>query len=76
MKSETVEVGLCSLELNFRGTGLDSFFCEIRAEKPGTYTLQADENGEAHGSVCLKMKRVLSMDSSHNNSSVDDVPSQ
>ena len=36
----------------------------------------ACENGEACASVCLTMKSVLLLDSTRNNSSVDDVPSQ
>ena len=38
--------------------------------------LLARENGEARASVCLTMKSVLLLDSSRNNCSVDDVPSQ
>ena len=38
--------------------------------------LLACENSEACASVCLTMKSVLSLNSSRNSSSVDDVPSQ
>ena len=40
------------------------------------YMLLACENSEACASVCLTTKNVLSLNFSHNNSSVDDVPSQ
>ena len=50
----------------------------ICAEKPGgvIHCYIARENGEARASVCLTMKNVQSLNSSRNNSSVDDVPSQ
>ena len=38
--------------------------------------LLAHENDKSRASVCLTMKSVLSLNSSCNNSSVDDVPSQ
>ena len=40
------------------------------------YTLKACENCEAHASVSLTLKSVLLLNSSRNNSSVADVPSQ
>ena len=36
----------------------------------------ARENGEMHASVRLTMKGILLLNTSHNNSSVDDVQSQ
>ena len=38
--------------------------------------LQAGENAEARACFCLTVKSVLLLNSSRNNSSVDDVPSQ
>ena len=35
------------------------------------YTLLAHENGEVHAFVCLTIKSILSLNSFHNNSSVD-----
>ena len=55
-------------------SGLD-FFVNY-ALKTQAYTLQAHENGEAHTSVCLMMKSILLLNSSCNNNSVDNVPSQ
>ena len=46
-------------------------FCEV-----GHYVLQARENDEVHGLVCLTMKSILLLNSSRNKSSVDDLPSQ
>ena len=77
----SVQLGLCSPELNF------SLFCDILGEWTWPnrmfftkyawhYMLQACENCEECASVCLTLKNVLLLNSSRNNSSVDNVPSQ
>ena len=58
------------------GSGLDhnNGFREICAEKPGIVRCKLVKT--ACDSVCLTMKSILLLNSSHNNSSIDDVPSQ
>ena len=75
--------GLCSLELNFSlflrhpgGVGLDrnrTFFVKYALKSQALYAASPVKTAKARASVCLTVKNVLSLNSSRNNSSVDDV---
>ena len=83
----SIKLGLCSPELTLvclfvlrHPGGVDltvtQRFSRNTRRKARHCTLQACENGEARTSVCLTMKNVLLLNSSRNNNSVDEYPSQ